>query len=122
MNSLTKQNKKFSQQTCIASSVLNSRHPHLKFISQMPSDSCNITINGIDQVMVFHDRYHRSLGREIKRVLRPGGVAFGVYSHAMDFAQNHFGAIPISICYDTGIRIREPAVEKVVTKQELSSV
>lgn len=49
----------------------------LDFISQLPDNSVNIEIDGIDFNVIAHREYHQALAREIIRVLKKGGIVFG---------------------------------------------
>jgi len=50
----------------------------LQFIARLPSESVNITINGIDVSIINDESYYKALATEIARVTPSGGIVFGV--------------------------------------------
>ena len=62
----------------------------LEFISRVKSNSANITINGIDASVLWDTRsYSEALAREIARVVRVGGIAFGHNSDVSTYLGNY---------------------------------
>lgn len=57
----------------------------LTTIAKAPSNSANITINGIDFNIVSSEDYNKALAQEIVRVCRQGGIIFGISSEALSF-------------------------------------
>ena len=50
----------------------------LDFVSRLPDNSVNFTMNGIDEVIIHHGLpYQKVLAKEIARALKKGGVIFG---------------------------------------------
>ena len=60
----------------------------LDFISRMPDNSANVTINGIDMNIIGEEKYHEALIREIIRVLPAGGIVFGRNSGSLTAAED----------------------------------
>jgi ubiquinone/menaquinone biosynthesis C-methylase UbiE len=55
----------------------------LHFLSTLKDDSVNITINGIDLLIIKNDEYHKALADEITRVTKKGGIIFGANSFSV---------------------------------------
>lgn len=55
----------------------------LDFISRVPNNSANFTVNGIDAFVISSPEYHSALAREISRATKVGGVVFGINSDAL---------------------------------------
>jgi SAM-dependent methyltransferase len=53
----------------------------LLFLARLQRETmAAVAINGIDSIVIPSGNYHHALAREIARVLRPGGVVFGINS------------------------------------------
>lgn len=55
----------------------------LDFVSRMPTGSANITVNGIDSMIIHSPRYTTAFAQELGRVALPGGIVFGVRSEVL---------------------------------------
>lgn len=55
----------------------------LYFVSQLPSSSVSITINGIDLSICRDERFHLVLAEEIARAASPRGIVFGSASESL---------------------------------------
>jgi hypothetical protein len=55
----------------------------LDFVSKLPDNFANFTINGIDSVIIEDQNYHHALAQELARATRPGGIIFGMCSDAL---------------------------------------
>jgi len=57
-------------------------------LSRTPSDSANLTINGIDSSIIRDPAYNDALVAELVRVCRPEGIIFGVNSSVLGILGN----------------------------------
>ncbi len=55
----------------------------LTYLKQLPDNSCNIALNGIDRMIISSASYQCSLARETERVVPSGGLAFGILSYPL---------------------------------------
>jgi hypothetical protein len=51
----------------------------LDFLWRVPDGSCNVTVSGIDGLVIPLREYASEMARQFDRVVPPGGVAFGAY-------------------------------------------
>lgn len=59
----------------------------LDFVSRMPDNSTNFTINGIDLLILGSRPYHEALAKEVSRATFPGGLVFGCASPVLDYLE-----------------------------------
>lgn len=55
----------------------------LDFISRLPDNSANFSMNGIDHFVIEDEEYHNALTTELTRTTKPGGVVFGINCDAV---------------------------------------
>jgi hypothetical protein len=60
----------------------------LEFVSKLPDASVNVTINGIDGLIIPESDYHKALANEIIRVAKNGGVVFGINADSLELLQS----------------------------------
>lgn len=59
------------------------REDLLKFVSHIPDNSANFTINGIDDDIIKNKDYQKALAKEIIRATKKGGIIFGKNSTSL---------------------------------------
>ncbi|OGF23390.1 hypothetical protein A2Y83_02410 [Candidatus Falkowbacteria bacterium RBG_13_39_14] len=57
----------------------------LDFISKIPDNSANFTINGINYQIIKNQKYHKALAQELVRATKEGGIIFGVQSDVFNY-------------------------------------
>ena len=62
--------------------IISVKNDMLDFVSRLPDDSVCIIMNGIDGEIIRSDEYHTALAKEIMRVTKKDGLAFGRNSYA----------------------------------------
>ena len=73
----------------------------LDFVSKLPDNSVNFTINGIDGVVILNcDKYAQAVAAEMVRATLPKGIIFGIRSEPTEFLKSNPEEHKLNVLYE----------------------